>query len=139
MAAAVTKLQLYPHGVDQLCFKDRRRTALVGPGFFRFRMQRCRAFMTEDGGGQGEEVEKREMGSERKLGYLQGDEVVLKERNWVADSLRNVVYAFCNVSSRHDNGYREAVIKLEEAFFSVSFISSNIILLFSGFLSIFCV
>ncbi|KAJ4822597.1 putative chlorophyll(ide) b reductase nyc1, chloroplastic [Turnera subulata] len=122
MAVTITKLQVYPQGLDHFSFNEYKRRGLVGRGGFlrsgfgesskvgygglRLRLRQCRSSKSEDEG----EVEVKETEKERKLKKRDGFWRILKD-------------GFSGVGksgslSQEEN--RKAVAKLEELFSSVA-------------------
>ncbi|KAG8495594.1 hypothetical protein CXB51_013364 [Gossypium anomalum] len=142
--AAVTKLHLCTFQKDQhFCFKEQKRSwfkvkhgCFVGlPVLTRNRrgayVQKCRSFRGGDGG----EVEEKEMESERKLG------IWTEKGDGFWKSLKSAVFGVSKFGSQSQDEYEKAVAKVEEVFsliamqigrYIVTMMSTGVILL-TGF------
>ncbi|PPR97130.1 hypothetical protein GOBAR_AA23527 [Gossypium barbadense] len=121
--AAVTKLHLCTFQKDQhFCFKEQKRSwfkvkrgCFVGlPVLTRNRrgayVQKCRSFRGGDGG----EVEDKEMESERKLG------IWTEKGDGFWKSLKSAVFGVSKFGSQSQDEYEKAVAKVEEVFSSIA-------------------
>ncbi|KAA3490111.1 putative chlorophyll(ide) b reductase NYC1, chloroplastic [Gossypium australe] len=142
--AAVTKLHLCTFQKDQhFCFKEQKRSwfkvkrgCFVGlPVLTRNRrgayVQKCRSFRGGDGG----EVEEKEMESARKLG------IWTEKGDGFWKSLKSAVFGVSKFGSQSQDEYEKAVAKVEEVFsliamqigrYIVTMMSTGVILL-TGF------
>ncbi|XP_012443393.1 probable chlorophyll(ide) b reductase NYC1, chloroplastic [Gossypium raimondii] len=121
--AAVTKLHLCTFQKDQhFCFKEQKRSwfkvkrgCFVGlPVLTRNRrgayVQKCRSFRGGDGG----EVEEKDMESERKLG------IWTEKGDGFWKCLKSAVFGVSKFGSQSQDEYEKAVAKVEEVFSSIA-------------------
>ncbi|GMI97728.1 NON-YELLOW COLORING 1 [Hibiscus trionum] len=126
--AAVAKLHLRTFQKDRpFSFKEQRRNLIKGGLFLRLPVitrntcgvyvQRCRSFRGDDGG---EQVEEKEMESEKKDGILMENEVELETGDGFWKSLKSAVFGVSKFGSQSQDEYEKAVAQVEGIFSSIS-------------------
>lgn len=128
MAAALTRLHIYPQAIDHFSFGEQLRNGLPRQGFLwsgsgglhRDRhglyVHRCRSFRSDD---EGEVGEKKNI-SEKKCKVVKESEDKLKEGDGFWSTLKHAVSGFGRLDSQSNEEHTKAVAKLEEVLSSVS-------------------
>ncbi|OAY53758.1 probable chlorophyll(ide) b reductase NYC1, chloroplastic isoform X1 [Manihot esculenta] len=128
MAAALTRLHIYPQAIDHFSFGEQLRNGLPRQGFLwsgsgglhRDRhglyVHRCRSFRSDDGG----EVGEKKNISEKKCKVVKESEDKLKEGDGFWSTLKHAVSGFGRLDSQSNEEHTKAVAKLEEVLSSIA-------------------
>ncbi|XP_043807576.1 probable chlorophyll(ide) b reductase NYC1, chloroplastic isoform X2 [Manihot esculenta] len=124
--AAITKLHIYPQGIEHFSFGEQSRNGLLRQGFLwsggvhRGRhglcVQRCRSFKSDDGG----EVEQKQHKSEKSCGTVMENENNLNKRDGFLSTSKDAVSGYGRSDSESSDKYTKAVAKLEEVLSSIA-------------------